>query len=290
MNVTVRDDRIFPSTRRVAVVVVAVLLAASLTLYLWPDETERLFAWTIRPRMTPLVMGAGYFAGAFLFACVLASRRWHEVGLAFLPIGVFTAFMAVATILHWDRFNHGHVWFWMWVALYAVTPFLLPILWLRNRVTDPGTLEPDDARLPRPIRAVLALAGLVELAIGLFLFLWPEAAMRIWPWTLTPITARVTGGWFALPGVSALLMACDGRWSASRVVVLAGAVLAALILVGIARAWGDFDPSNPLTWVYAALIALTLLGFGALYLGMEAYRRRRRAANRNALVTLDRRD
>ena len=93
-----------------------------------------------------------------------------------------------------------------------------------------------------------------------------------------------------MPGVSALLMARDGRWSASRVVVLAGAVLAALILAGIARAWGDFDQSNPLTWVYVALIALTLLGFAALYLGMEAYRRRRRTANRNAVVTLGRRD
>jgi len=109
--------------------------------------------------------------------------------------------------------------------------------------------------------------------------------MDVWPWTLTPLTARVIGGWFALPGVSALLMARDGRWSASRVVVLAG-----LILAGIARAWDDFDPSNPLTWVYVALIALTLLGFAALYLGMEAYRRRKRAANRNAVVTLGRRD
>jgi len=124
--------------------------------------------------------------------------------------------------------------------------------------------------------------------LGNAVFAWEGA--RVWPWTLTPLTARVIGGWFALPGVSALLMARDGRWSASRVVVLAGAVLAALILAGIARAWGDFDPSNPLTWVYAALIALTLLGFGALYLGMETHRRRKRAANRNALVTLDRRD
>ena len=58
------SDRILPETKIVSAFIVLILLAAFVLLYLWPDNTDTLFAWTIKPRMTPLVMGAGYIAGA----------------------------------------------------------------------------------------------------------------------------------------------------------------------------------------------------------------------------------
>ena len=33
---------------------------------------------------------------------------------------------------------------------------------------------------------------------GLFLFLVPSAAISVWPWALTPLTARVMGAVFCL--------------------------------------------------------------------------------------------
>ena len=42
-----------------------------------------------------------------------------------------------------------------------------------------------------------------------------------WPWQLTPLTAQTLGGWFALPGVTALMMGLDGRWSAIRITLRA---------------------------------------------------------------------
>ena len=58
-----------------------------------------------------------------------------------------------------------------------------------------------------------------------------------WPWTLTPLTAQTLGGWFALPGVAALMMGLDGRWSAIRITLESQLIGLALILLATARAW-----------------------------------------------------
>ena len=33
--------------------------------------------------------------------------------------------MGVATVIHWDRFVHTNVAFWLWAALYFSTPLLV---------------------------------------------------------------------------------------------------------------------------------------------------------------------
>src|SRR5438874_5439684 len=113
-----RTDEIFRETRWLAAFIVPFLLAAFAILYLVPDQTERLFAWTIRPTMTPMLMGAGYVAGAYFFLRVLRAREWHLVTLGFPAVAMFASCMTIATILHWDRFNQAHPAFWTWVALY----------------------------------------------------------------------------------------------------------------------------------------------------------------------------
>ena len=127
-----RTDEIFPFTKIAAFFVVLILVSGFLILYLFPDDTERLFAWTINPRMTPLAMGAGYAAGAFFFTRTILANRWHHVGTGILPITIFSAAMGAATFLHWDRFNHDHVTFVLWTITYIVTPFLIPFIWFRN--------------------------------------------------------------------------------------------------------------------------------------------------------------
>ena len=103
MNRIVRDDRILPETRVVSALIVPFLIAGFVILYLFPDDTGRLFAWTIEPSMTLLVMGAGYVAGAYFLARAVFASRWHEVGLGFLPTAMFTYPMALATFFHWDK-------------------------------------------------------------------------------------------------------------------------------------------------------------------------------------------
>ena len=74
---TVRDDRIYLQTRIIAVFITLILLAGFILLYFFPADTQRLFAWTITPRMTPLLMGADYASNAYFFARTVFARRWH---------------------------------------------------------------------------------------------------------------------------------------------------------------------------------------------------------------------
>ena len=169
-------------------------------------------------------------------------------------------------MIYWDRFDHDHVAFWIWTGLYLTTPVLVPLTWLRNRQTDPGTLESaEDRYLPQGVRSILKAAGLLQIAIAVVLLASPSTMIDIWPWTLTQLGAATLGAWFALPGVTALMMGIDGRWSAIRITLESQLIGLALILLATARAWEQFDKSNAITYVFAGGIAILLVGLAALW-------------------------
>ena len=99
-----------------------------------------------------------------------------------------------------------------------------------------------------------------------------------WPWMLTPLTAQTLGGWFALPGVTALMMGLDGRWSAIRITLESQLIGLALILLGTARAWEDVDTSNPLASVFVVGIAALFVALLVLE-GVMVSRQRRLPAH-----------
>jgi hypothetical protein len=271
---TARDDRVLRETRALGMFIVPFLLVAFPLLYLFPNDTGNWWAFEIQPSMTALLMGAGYIAGAYFFVHVARASRWHRVHLGFLPITVFTTWLGVATFIYWDRFDHEHVAFWIWTGLYVTTPLLVPLTWLRNRPTDPGTLEFQDRYLPQRVRSILKVTGLAQFAIAVVLLASPSTMIDIWPWMLTPLAAATLGAWFALPGVTALMMGVDGRWSAVRITLESQLIGLTLILLATARAWEQFDKSNALTYVFAGGMALLLLGLAALWSFMVNRQRR----------------
>ena len=272
---TTRDDRILPLTRVVAAVVIVILVFAWVVLFLTPDTTDRRFAWTIHPTMTAMLMGAGYGSALYFFARVLSGRRWHRIALGFLPTTVFTWMMLGATFLHWDRFRHGSIPFLLWFWIYLLTPVLVPAVWLINRSSDPGALDEHDAVFPIWTRRAMAAAGLLLVAIAAWMYLFPASAIGVWPWLLTPLTARAVAAFVALPGVAWLAIASDRRWSAARVMLATIAIGLALLLVAVARAWGEFDHANALSYLYVAGLVGTLAAIATLSVWMNARARSR---------------
>jgi hypothetical protein len=264
-----RDDRILPFTRVVAAVVIAILVVATIVLFLLPSQTDRRFAWTIQPSMTAMLMGAGYGSALYFFVRVLTERRWHRVALGFLPTTVFTWMMLGATLLHWDRFRHGSLAFGLWFWVYLITPVLVPAVWIVNRSHDPGTPEPRDAQFRRWVRVAMVVAGAGLLSIAAWMYLAPASAIAVWPWVLTPLTARAVAAFVALPGVAWLAIAADGRWSAARVVLGTVAVGLVLLLVAVARAWDEFDHASVLADAYVAGLIGTLAAIAAISLWMR---------------------
>lgn len=270
-----RADRPVVETRWVCAFVSTVLVLAVAMLWIQPDRTDELFAWTIKPDITPLYMGSAYAAGALFFARGFATRRWHRIAAGFPGIAVFAALMFIATIVHWDKFNHGDaptagaVSFYSWVGVYAVSPFLVAWVWIRNRGADAGTPEPRDARVPSLIRALAAAGGAGLVLAGAVAFLSPETMMDHWPWTLTPLTARVMGACLVESGLIALVLARDARWSAWRILTQTTVVGAALLLIGVLRAWDDLDSGDPAAILLIVGLPVTIVGAAVLHVVMD---------------------
>ncbi len=274
MSVTVRDDRVLPETRLLAIVVIPVLATAAIVLFGFPDRTADLFPWPIQAHMSSFALAVPYAAGIYYFTRVLVGRRWHRVAAGLLPVAAFVTAEGVATVLHWDRFTHDSPAFWLWAGLYLTTPFVIPFLWWRNRRTDPGTPEDADVALPTAARVAFLAGGLGMLAIAVFLLAFPTTASDGWPWPLTPLTARSTAGWFAF-GLVGVVLYFERRWSAARIVVEAMLLGLVLALASVSRAWNEFETGRVTTWMFVTALAAALVLMLLLYTGME--RRRRRA-------------
>ncbi len=272
-----RDDAVLPATRALAVFIVPFLVVAFVVLYGFPKDTGDLFAWPMAPPMTPMTLGAVYLGGAYFFVRAARATQWHTVKGGFVAVGTFASLMGVATVIHWERFTHDHVAFWLWAGLYFTTPFLVWGVWAANRRRGsmPG---PDDVVLPPMARWGMAATAALAVAAGLYLFLLPERAIDVWPWTLSPLTSRVLGAIFML-GIAGLGVLTDARWSAARLMLQVQAFMLTLILVAGVRAHADFDASNALTWVFLVGFLATLASAVGLLLAMDGRGggRRRRA-------------
>jgi hypothetical protein len=263
------DDRIFRETRWLSAFIIPFLIAAFGLLFFWPNDTDKTFAWTIKPSMTPMMLASAYIGGAYFFFRVITAKRWHDIKVGFLPVTAFASILGIATLLHWDKFNHEHISFFTWTALYMTTPFLVVATWWLNRRTDPGTAEAGDTLIPVPWRWAMGAVGALTFAVSMFLFLVPDTLIAVWPWVLTPLTARVVGAMFALPGLVGLGIAFDSRWSSARIILQTQAFSILFILISAARAWGDFNPANMVTYLFVGGLALLLIGLIAFYWIME---------------------
>ena len=261
------QDRVLVSTRILAGVIIPFLVLAFVVLFPDPADTS-VFAWQIKPSMSAMLLGSVYLGGAYFFLRVVTAKRWHEVGGGFISVATFASLMGIATILHWDKFIHSNVAFWLWVALYFTTPFLVFAVFFHNH-HEFASATGTELMLRPPSAAAIVVGGALAVATSAFLYLFPSTAVHIWPWPLTPLTARVLGAIFAL-GLAGLGALRERRWSVVRLLFQVAGFMLVLILVAGVRAHNEFDSSNPLTWLFALGFVATALAMLACYLRMES--------------------
>ncbi len=267
----IRDDRVLAYTRVLSLVIIPFLLAAFVVLYIFPGDTGRLFAWPIKSTMSAMTLGSAYLGGAYFFGRVLWERHWHVVKTGFVAVAVFAGLLAVATVVHWDKFNHGHVPFWVWTALYFTAPVLVMIAWLVNR-RFAAIAEVGEERIGRPARRVIGLVGVLALVQGVVMFLQPAWTIAVWPWPLTPLTCRVLGAIFCL-GSAGLVVLVDSRWTTIRLMLQVDMLMIGLMLIASVRARTEFDAHRPLTWLLLAGFVFVLTGSALAWYRMEVRRR-----------------
>lgn len=267
-----KNDNIHLSTRLVETLVATFSTLAFIILFFFPDHTGQMFSWPIKPHMSSLYIGGAYLGGVWLQAAAALGRRWHRVHVGFPAMAVFTMFMLAATLLHWDRFSLGTPIFMIWLVFYILAPFLLLTIWIYNKRTDPGVPEESDVVVSSTARLVTRLVGTVVLVFVTTGFLFPDYFIRIWPWVLTPLTARVMAGWLSVIGVGSVTMATDSRWTAWRVFLGSIFIGHSLVLVAAAMNPTDFKTSI-FNW-FTIAISIMLTSIVIFYFKMEAQRKK----------------
>jgi len=262
-------DKILPETRWIVFFMVPFLLTGAIVLTFWPDDTELLFAWPVQSRMTALLLGAVFAGGVYYFSRVFLARHWHTVGMGFLPASIFAVLGGLATIINWETFTHSALAFFVWVVTFAMAPWLIPLVWFRNRSQDPRMPNIRDVVLSKGFSRVCFILSAANLAVGTVLFLFPDLMIGYWPWTMAPLAARILGALFVVLGSALIAMAIDRRWSAAQVILETIAITTALILVGVARSWSSFNLANPLTWIFTGWVVVLMVSVCVFYLWVE---------------------
>ncbi len=241
--------------RGLLLVASVLVFLAGVPLFLGTEQTDLYFAWTIKPPITAAFLGAAYWASCILELQSARQRLWAHARLAVPAVLAFTALMLLATLLHIDRFHlnspnavaRGVTWAWLAIYL-GVPPATLVLLVLQLRV--PGGDPPRLAPLPAWMRLVFAVHAVVMLAIGVALLLAPRTSAVLWPWMLTPLTARAVGSWLVGLGVAAAAAFRENDFARVRVGFHTYALLAALQFVALGRYPGAVDWSLPRWWIY----------------------------------------
>lgn len=277
--INLSKDRIYTTTRILALVVIPFLILAVIILFFFPDQSGQRFAWPIKPPINAMLLAAAYAGGIYFFGSVLVSRQWHTVKAGFLPVCAFAGLLGITTILHWDKFTHDSIAFIAWAVLYFTTPFLVLGAWLHNRVQDPGQSAASDALLPVAWRGFFGLQALLTLPFSLLIFIAPSLLIPLWPWTLTPLTARVLGAMFVLPGILGLEFALDPRWTSTQRLLEAQFISLVMFVIAIVRSQPDIDSTNPIYLGFLVLIGVIILAVILLYVRMGSSGGRKKAAS-----------
>jgi hypothetical protein len=265
----IRDDAVLPATRALSIIIVPFLVVAFVLLFAFPGDTDRLFAWTITSPMTAMALGSVYIGGAYFFVRAAMARSFHTLNAGFAAVTTFATLMGIATVIHWDKFNHDHVAFWIWAALYFTTPFLVAGVWLANR-RRASRPAPGDLEIGRAAQCAIAAVGALALGFAISFFVAPTRLDDVWPWAVTPLTGRVLAAILAL-GLAGIGVIWDRRWSAVRLMLQVESLMLTLILVSAVRAHDEFDTDATSTWIFLSGFASVLAG--ALWLTLMMDRR-----------------
>jgi hypothetical protein len=169
----------------------------------------------------------------------VVTNRWSVARVLLPGILVFAVTQLVATLLHIPIFNWNHPIAWAWLFVYISSPIAAAIVIpLMERGYRPA--QPTPPALPGYFGPLMLLSALWHLAIGVALFVWPALfvspspanAIPWWAWTLTPLTARVVGGWFMAAGTLHFMLSRQRSLDTARVGLFSLMVVTFLQMLG----------------------------------------------------------
>jgi hypothetical protein len=210
--------------------------------FFWPQEIERALAWPVPPLHARFIGALYLSATAFLVLGLFARSRLALRSLLDIAL-VWTGWLLMVSLLHWDQFDPARVQVWFWAVAYLVFP--LAAGWLGR-----------------------AGAALVLLALSMFAL--PAWAATWWPWKLPSFLAQLYSGPLLGYGVGCLLLAARRNWLETLLPALGLALFALLALLGSSWHLALFTPGSASKSLWFA--GLGLLALSALWLALTSAR------------------
>jgi hypothetical protein len=246
-------------------------LVAGFLLFPLAEETDRFFSWTIQPPLTAAFMGAAYWAAFVLIGWAAWAGMWEPARPALVPVTTIAVLLLVATLIHLDKFDLDSIFGWFWLVVYcSVVPALAGLVWMQSR-RPAGPASPGRP-VPAALRAALLVQAVVMGGLGAVMYVEPSTAADLWPWALTPLTARAVSAFLIGFAAAAAYAVWDNRLERFAGAAYAYAVLGALELLAAAVFSGDFDGgARPALYI---AFTVTVLAVGAA--GSLAVRRAQR--------------
>jgi hypothetical protein len=253
-----------PMMRRMLLVASLLVFLVGIQLFILTEQTDRFFAWTIASPLTAAFLGAAYWASFAIELAAARQRTWARARIAVPSVVIFTGLTLVVTLMHLDRFHFGdpdpltRFAAWVWLSVYVVVPPLLLVL-LAGQLRAPGIDMPRIAPLPAWVLIVLGAHAALLTIIGAALLIAPVAAAPLWPWALTPLTARAIGAWAFALGIAAAHSIAENDWARIHVATVSYTAFGILEVIALARYPGEFAWNTPQGWVFLLFLASILV-------------------------------
>ena len=244
-------------------------VAALLSIGLDPANTEEGWAWPIEPVVMAAVFAAFYVAVAPIMLLALFAKRWEMVRVIVPTAILFTSAELLATFLHWEKFSTGSAPFYLWFASYILPPpiFLAAYLWQQRRAAP---RSPSDQPLPGILRMLLfVLGGLISVE-AVVAFAYPAWFSDDFPWSLTPLTARVLSGFLLAVGALMVSMAVENDRDRVRLASPMLILVLPTVAIQVARYSEQVDLSH--FRIYTGVVLLGLVACCGVALARGSWR------------------
>jgi hypothetical protein len=200
-------------------------LAGASSLVLFPNNSDTLFFWKISPSLSSTMFGALYLGGAVVVSLV-TYRGWWEPARFLVPILVAAGILiCLTTFLHLDRFIPGFKLYY-WLVIYIIAPLLALVFYIQHERGGANWSIVGQPVTP-VVRMVAVVVGAVLILLGIIVLAQPQLVISVWPWTLSPLMARIFASWFSAFGAGLLWFLWERDWG--RLYHIANLMIAAAV-------------------------------------------------------------
>ena len=216
--------------------------------YFVPAEVVRALPWPVPPLHARFI-AAIYLAGLLAMLLALTAKTLAEVRIPIALAAIWTGMLLLVSMLHLEAFDFAKPQVWFWMGAYAVFPLWGAWLYFGRGAGATATRRPADP--------VLLAIGVVCLLLAAGLLALPAQMIALWPWKLPPLLASIYAGPFLAYGVSAFMLAREGRPQARRIVLASMLAFTVLVLVASLLHLALFSFATPAAWVWFGVLAAT---------------------------------